>query len=225
MVLRSSVVQLQLIGAEARHLMKEATCPLITKLAIALVGLLRLTGCVTSVPQPFSPLPSPNVTPPPSSSWVYTDTLRLPNGQVLPVECHVMSPNVNCFAIHPNGNRMSAEGIEWSPDKTFATVGVGATHDSPFGAYEIWNIVDGIMVGEISSGMWHQWVPDKPHTLAYVYGPRYQIPGWHLVYFDVGTEKETYLTTCPIWLQQSTGYDIRQACKNSFESPLPTPTH
>ena len=164
----------------------------------------------------------------------YTDTLPLPDGRTLPMACTNNPPNYTwCNVTFPNGQEFDApyskswDSHDWSPDKRYVVRCAGSTHDSScLDGVQVWDMVAGEKIGGISIIAVYQWLPDRPHTLAYIEGLDYSRSFKRLVGLDAESRQEVVLSTCPasfLRMAESLAW-VAEACHTPSRSPLVTPT-
>lgn len=109
-----------------------------------------------------------------------------------------------CEYHFPNGNILHglwSPSPVWSSDGLYATMCVGATHDSPCSGFEVWDMVNGIVVKGFFPYRVHQWSPEG-HILVYLVEHSIEGIPADLVEFDPATVNETVLQECPEWFRQ-----------------------
>ncbi len=162
---------------------------------------------------------------------VYSDTLPLPDGRVLPMACVNNAPNYTwCTVEFPSGQKFDAPYDKiwgtgaWSPDQRYVIRCARSTHDSScLDGLQIWDMVAGEPIGGLSLVSMHEWIPEQPHTLAYIEGSGYMRPIERLVYFDAGMRKETYPNTCPDRILQKINSASPDWMVKACRAPAPTP--
>jgi hypothetical protein len=195
---------------------------------VGLTGFL-LVACAKLSP-PMSPIesPIPTVRPTTPMYTIYSTTLTLQNGYILPMECWRYSwGEEECRATFPNGNVMdyAADNFDWSPDGKFAIRRcVRSTHDSScLDGDQIWDMTTGVDLKFLTSYSWSQWVSTEPHTLGFVSSYIWNYNNVEtLVYWNAATGVETRPTSCPDWIGRQTHRLVQAACAKL--SGLLTPT-
>jgi hypothetical protein len=189
-------------------------------------------SCTVSSPvtsEPMSPLPT--IRPAADAYVIYTSTLNLSDGRVLPVQCIdyvFLNIDTECTATFPNGNVMGyvePRDFSYSPDQKFAVRKcVRTTFDSScLNGLQVWDMTNGIYLGGFQGYSWYEWVPNEPHTFAFIEpnGPQ------NLTFWDLGTGKKQYPKICPEWLntdniQAVNSREVIAFCKYA-SSPKATP--
>ncbi len=177
---------------------------------ILIAGLFLLAGCSTQTQVFRSPLTSPIVSPTiqPRPTLidnvynVYTRTLALPDGRVLPVRCsHAGADIPHCFATFPNDKIMDvSHDPVWSPDRRYATICYEPFHDSPCRWFEVWDIARGEKLKEVGTYA-HRWAPDQAHVIAFMQESQMIGVEPKFVLFDAEARTETYPEVCPNWFR------------------------
>lgn len=171
--------------------------------ASELVVILFILTCLASIlilpsvrPARETTLTSP--VPPPYT--VYTDTLSLPDGRVLPLECVRTSWEDTCRAIFSNGNVMdyAKDEIVYSPDNKYAfRPCVRSTHDSScLNGAQLWNMAEGKLIKNYCHLIVFQWVQSESHVLAFIMDKYCNGTADKLVHLDAETGRETYSEKC-----------------------------
>lgn len=203
----------------------------IWRLFAIVVGILIFAACISTLPT-SSPLPTASPQPTPVLYEVYTSTLGLPDGRILPVRCIVDKMGMGetrCDATFPNGNVMEdvdLHDFNYSPDSEFAfRKCVRTTHDgSCINGSQVWDMINGTRLRAFAPYAWFQWVPNQQHTGAYIDHNGSD----KLVIWDLATDEKEYPTTCPEWIETGSpinGYDsgyVAALCKNQT-SPTALP--
>jgi hypothetical protein len=200
------------------------------RLVVILTAMLLCGACVNKLPDvPLHVTPTPNPTP--VSYEVYTSTLNLPGGRILPVKCviyRIAMGETRCDATFPNGNLMedvSPRDFHYSPDQQFAVREcVRTTHDSScLGGQQVWNMVDGVRLRTFPPATWYAWVPGLPHTLAHI-----EPNGWprKLFFWNLETGDKEFPIACPDWIkpEEITTYDAHDLVAFCEDPLAPTIT-
>jgi len=191
----------------------------------------------TPAPSPtrLSELATPSASP---AAWsLYTDCYDQPCQVDLvspdqqhrwPQECHSLGLDVECQILFPNGQKSAVYrlfwALKWSPTNTHLLIPVGGSHDTPPGAFELWNMLTATreMVLDVPfASLWIEWAPED--LSVFYLKPASTSESVSLAMVDVATGMETLTRQCPVWLLNTIqeGADYRfwsQFCDNV---PLP----
>jgi hypothetical protein len=145
-----------------------------------------------------------------------------------PQECHSLGLDVECQILFPNGQKSAIYrlfwALKWSSTNTHLLIPIGGSHDTPPGAFELWNMLTATreMVLDVPfSPLWIEWAPEDL-SLFYL-KPASTSEPVSLAMVDVAAGMETITRQCPLWLLNTLqdGVDYRfwsQFCDNV---PLP----
>lgn len=121
------------------------------RLSLLIIALI-LVGCAE--PEPIRPTPIPSPTPTPSVA-----PFKSPDGVILAdTICWRSGINTTCIIEFPNGKTIRGYpgyASDWSPDGRYAVACIGATHDSPCGIAEVWDMINGQKSAGQRRLVWH----------------------------------------------------------------------
>ncbi len=161
---------------------------------------------------------------PTRSVRTYTDTLALPLGTVLPVECQAFADSMNgpfCQATFPNGTKVAnSGGLVWSPDGHYGINCRDMTHDSPCGFFEVWDLDNGKLVAELRFNDWHRWFGDDGHILAVIRDPVYSDIKPLMTLWNVAENTEKAPSSCKDWLSPDEDAWALQICQQSLSDGI-----
>jgi hypothetical protein len=133
------------------------------RLALLIIVLI-LVGCAE--PEPIRPTPVPSPTPTPSVA-----PFKSPDGVILAdTTCWRSGINTTCIIEFPNGKTIRGSpgyASDWSPDGRYAVACIGATHDSPCGIAEVWDMINGQKIVSFPP-FCYNWSPTEPHPIGYL---------------------------------------------------------
>lgn len=163
-------------------------------ITVVLVG----AGCEQPAPFPYPPTSTPYLTPTPvigvlksSKGVIVAKTYCQTSGQGM---------YTSCGTRFPNGEMIFDIPRDWSPDSRYAVACIGATHDSPCGWAEVWDMVKGKKIIEFSPAYCYVWSPTKPHLLGYLIESQAMGSNRAELYIiDVETNESLRQTTYPDW--------------------------
>jgi len=202
----------------------------IWRLFAAVVGILIFASCISTLPN-SSLLPTASPRPTPVLYDVYTNTLGLPDGRILPVKCiasKIGMGETRCDATFPNGNVMediSPHDFHYSPDQRFAVREcVRSTHDSScLNGEQVWDMVNGVRLRTFTGVTWYAWIPGQPHTLAHI-----EPNGWprKLFFWNLETGDKGFPLACPDWIKTDkiVAFDARDLIAFCEDPLAPTVT-